>query len=49
MPEVIRAVFKRQVMNGDGIIDLRRYPAGMYIISITHGNKENVPFRVIKE
>jgi hypothetical protein len=43
------SILKRQVMNGDGSIDLSRYPAGLYIITITNGNKEQVHFRVIKE
>ncbi len=43
------SVLQLQVMNGDGSIDLSRYPAGMYIITITNGNKENEHFRVIKE
>jgi hypothetical protein len=43
------SILKRQVMNGDGSIDLSRYPAGLYIITINNGNKENLHFRVIKE
>ena len=43
------SILQKLVMNGDGSIDLSRYPAGLYIITITDGNKENVHFRVIKE
>ncbi len=43
------SVLQRHVMNGDGSIDLSRYPAGLYIITITNTRKDNLYFRVIKE
>lgn len=43
------SILQKLVMSGDGSIDLSRYPAGLYIIVITDGNKEQVHFRVIKE
>ena len=43
------SILQKLVISGDGSIDLSRYPAGLYIITIAEGNKEQVHFRVIKE
>jgi len=43
------SILQKLVMSGDGSIDLGRYPAGLYIITIIDGNREQVHFRVIKE
>jgi hypothetical protein len=43
------SILQKLMLNGDGSIDLSRYPAGLYIITIADGNKDQVHFRVIKE